>query len=70
MKHQKFFCPEGGCEIEAVLNITHTFNNNGSIKIFATSGVGPYQYSINDGVTFQASNTFTGLAPVVYNVVV
>lgn len=64
------FCPGGGCGMEADIRIEHTYNNNGFIKIFMTSGVGPYQYSINNGLTFQTSNTFTGLAPGSYNIVV
>jgi hypothetical protein len=56
--------------MEADIQITHTYNNNGSIKIFMTSGVGPYQYSLNNGVTFQTSKTFAGLAPGSYNIVV
>ncbi len=41
--------------------------NNGSITINPTSGVAPYQYSLN-GAPFQSSNIFTGLAPGTYNI--
>lgn len=43
---------------------------NGSIKITPTSGVGPYQYSIDGGQNFVASNVFPGLAVGNYNVIV
>lgn len=42
---------------------------NGSITVFASSGTTPYQYSIN-GNTYQAGNSFTGLAPGAYTVYV
>jgi hypothetical protein len=35
--------------------------NNGSIELYRTGGVSPFTYSL-DNVTYQASNTFTGLA--------
>lgn len=63
-------CPGGGCGIEADVLVEHTYNNNGSIKIYTTSGIGPYQYSIDNGATFQSTNTFSGLAPGSYNVIV
>ncbi|MDO5969036.1 T9SS type B sorting domain-containing protein [Flavivirga aquimarina] len=45
---------------------------DGSIVITAANGISPYQYSIDNGGTFQASNVFTGLnaAGSPYNVVV
>ena len=42
-------------------------NNNGSITVTGTSGVTPYQYSL-DGVTFQSGNNFSGLAPGSYSI--
>jgi gliding motility-associated-like protein len=36
--------------------------NDGSVVLSASGGTAPYQYSL-DGVTFQASTTFTGLSP-------
>ncbi|NRA11696.1 MAG: T9SS type A sorting domain-containing protein, partial [Crocinitomicaceae bacterium] len=44
--------------------------NNGDLTINATGGTGALQYSIDNGVTFQASNNFTALAGVTYNIVV
>lgn len=44
--------------------------NDGTITITAIDGVSPYQYSIDGGVTFQASNTFSNLAANTYNIVV
>ncbi|MCX6317257.1 MAG: SprB repeat-containing protein [Bacteroidetes bacterium] len=43
--------------------------NNGVITAVATGGIAPLQYSIN-GVTYQAGNTFNGLAAGVYTVYV
>lgn len=44
--------------------------SNGSITITASGGTAPLQYSIDNGVTFQASNTFTGLGAGSYDIVV
>lgn len=43
--------------------------SNGTISITA-SGTGTLQYSVNGGISFQASNTFTGLGTGNYNIVV
>ena len=43
--------------------------SNGSITANGANGTSPYTYSIN-GVTFQAGNTFTGLAASTYTVTV
>jgi hypothetical protein len=45
-------------------------NNNGSIIITPIGGVAPYQYSINNGVTYQLSNIFTNLTSGSYPVVI
>ena len=45
-------------------------NNNGNITITASGGLAPLQYSIDNGVTFQAANNFTGLSAATYNIVV
>lgn len=39
---------------------------NGSISISASGGNGSYEYSINNGASWQASNTFGGLAAATY----
>ena len=43
---------------------------NGEITLTASNGTAPYQYSIDGGVTFQSSGTFTGLFAGVYNIVI
>ena len=46
-------------------------NPDGSLTLTGADGDGgPYQYSIDNGASFQASGTFNGLLPVTYNVVV
>ena len=65
------FCPDGtGCAITADINITHVTDNGGAITIFTRSGVSPFYYSIDGGLTFQDSNTFTNLASGTYEVVI
>jgi gliding motility-associated-like protein len=44
-------------------------NKNGGITVSASNGIAPYQYSL-DGVNFQSSNVFTGLASGSYAVTV
>jgi hypothetical protein len=45
------------------LSFTHpTQSNNGTITVQASGGITPYQYSINNGQTWQSSGEFTGLA--------
>jgi len=45
-------------------------SNNGTITITAVGGVSPYQYSIDNGSTFQSTGTFTNLSPATYNILV
>jgi hypothetical protein len=45
-------------------------NCDGSINVTARFGTPPYEYSINNGVTFQNSNLFTNLCPGNYTVIV
>lgn len=44
--------------------------NNGQISITVTGATTGLEYSIDNGATWQASNSFTGLAPGTYTVVV
>jgi hypothetical protein len=44
-------------------------NCNGTISVSAGYGVPPYTYSIDNGVTYQASNIFATLCPNTYTVV-
>ncbi len=44
--------------------------NNGTITIYVSAGTSPYQYSIDGGVTYQTSNSFTNLASGAYSVYV
>lgn len=41
----------------------------GTITVTAAGGQAPYEYSINNGSTFQSSNTFTGVAAGTYTVI-
>lgn len=45
-------------------------STNGTITITASGGTGALQYSVNNGVSFQGSGSFTGLAPGTYDIVV
>ncbi|MDR6845142.1 T9SS type B sorting domain-containing protein, partial [Flavobacterium granuli] len=52
-------------------NVSCNGGADGTITITGSNGVEPYLYSINNGVSFQASNYFTGLTDAgVYKVVV
>jgi len=42
---------------------------DGIVTVTNSGGTAPYQYSIDNGVTFQSSGTFTGLMPGVYTVI-
>jgi len=44
--------------------------NNGEIIIYTSGGVAPLQYSIDNGATFQAGNSFTGLGAGDYDIIV
>jgi len=58
--------------ITAIINAVNTTcsNNNGSLSIVAAGGVGIYQYSNDNGSTFQPSSGFTNLFSGNYNVVI
>lgn len=49
-------------------NITCNGANNGTITVTASGGTSPYQYSIDNGVTWQTSNSFVGLTTGSYSV--
>ena len=42
----------------------------GEIVVTANGGTAPYTYSIDDGISFQSSNIFSGLTAATYNVVI
>ena len=42
--------------------------NDGTITVATTAGTGPFEYSKDNGSSWQSSNLFTGLAPGVYTV--
>jgi hypothetical protein len=71
---QEVFClDESACEITADINISpanSTSTNDGAITINTNSGLGPFEYSIDNGLTFFDSNTFNNLAPGDYDVLV
>jgi len=46
------------------------YGSDGSIYITPLGGVGPYKYSITNGLTYQTSQFFTGLNGGTYNVVI
>jgi hypothetical protein len=53
----------------SVVNVSCFGGSNGSITVTNANGVAPFQYSIN-GVNFQGSNTFNGLASGTYTITV
>ena len=68
------FCPDGtGCDVQASVNVTNISSpssNDGAINIYTSSGLSPFQYSIDGGQTFVNSNSFNDLSPGSYLVVV
>ena len=71
-KTQNAFCPDGtGCEIVADIDVAHAStasSNDASISINVSSGISPYQYSIDGGVTLEDFSTFDNLSPGSYEV--
>jgi hypothetical protein len=51
-------------------NTTDCSANDGTITITASSGTGSFEYSIDNGSTWQSSNSFTGLAVGNYTILV
>jgi len=56
--------------ISNVTNVNCFGSNTGSITVAASGGLSPYRYSKDNGVTYQVSNTFTGLAAGTYQILV
>jgi gliding motility-associated-like protein len=54
----------------AVVNATGCNTNNGQVTLTPAGGTPPYQYSINDGASFQPSNVFGNLAPGSYSILI
>ncbi len=52
------------------VNATCNSNNDGTITVMASGGTSPYQYSINNGGTYQLGNSFSLLANGSYQVLV
>ncbi|MCR1023178.1 T9SS type B sorting domain-containing protein [Cellulophaga baltica] len=50
--------------------VTCSGNNDASITITTTNGVGPFQYSIDAGATYQDTGSFVGLAAGTYDIIV
>jgi len=50
------------------LILVHLLRNDGSIRIITSSGLSPFQYSINGGQSFSDNNTFENLSTGNYNV--
>ncbi|HRH02674.1 MAG TPA: PKD domain-containing protein, partial [Bacteroidia bacterium] len=58
-----------GATVTAISSNATCGSNNGSITASGVGGTTPYQYSL-DGITYQASNVFTGLAAGAYTVTI
>ena len=67
------FCPSEACVLSATIVTENASGANvadGSIMITAANGMGPFQYSIDGGMTFQDSPLFENLLSGDYNVLV
>ncbi|PLX17327.1 MAG: hypothetical protein C0599_13810 [Salinivirgaceae bacterium] len=54
-----------------ITHVTYYTGSNGQIEVIdIVNGVGPYEYSIDDGISWQASTTFANLSAGIYSVVV
>jgi hypothetical protein len=69
---------EGNCPATIPLQTKVTFENStcdgikncdGTITIAASYGTPPYQYSINNGLTYQSNGLFFGLCPNTYTII-
>lgn len=54
----------------SVVNATACQTNDGQVTLTPAGGTPPYQYSINDGASFQASNVFSNLGPGAYSILI
>ena len=67
------FCPIPVCALTADIEIspeTSAGENDGTIMIIAMNGIGPFNYSIDGGMTFQTSNVFNNLGGGDYQIVI
>jgi PKD repeat protein len=60
----------GGLAVTSAETDETCVGSDGSITVTATGGSGSYEYSIDGGVTFQSSTSFTGLVGGTFNIVV
>lgn len=63
----------GACPVIDSINITPStclYTADGILVINISGGTAPFQFSIDGGQTFSASNTFTNLAPGTYFIVI
>ena len=71
---EEYFCPNSeGCAFTASINTSNSTDANtadGSITISPTTGLDPYEYSIDGGATFSTDNIFENLSSGEYNIVV
>ncbi|RTY83908.1 T9SS type B sorting domain-containing protein [Flavobacterium sp. ZB4P23] len=51
-------------------DLCYDTTNQATIMVTAGSGVSPYTYSIDNGISYQASNTFSNLTPGNYTIIV
>ena len=66
------FCATFSCTLEGEIDIQHLSEpgvTDGVIMLTGSGGVGPFQYSINGGLSFQDENTFFDLDSGQYHVV-
>jgi gliding motility-associated-like protein len=54
----------------AVVNASACQTNDGQVTLTPAGGTPPYQYSINDGTSFQSSNVFSNLGPGTYSILI
>ncbi|MBK9016906.1 MAG: T9SS type A sorting domain-containing protein [Saprospiraceae bacterium] len=65
------FCTDGTCGIEILANISFesaSNSNDGSVIFDVQNGVSPFEFSIDNGVSYQPSPLFTNLSSGIYYV--